>query len=59
MQGHIVRRVESVEGLGEMAIGLVPGFTGYPSLTAVVLEQIVGVVVREGKTHLSDNEDAV
>ena len=58
-QGHVVRRVESVEGLEERATGLVPGFAGYPSSTTVESERIVGVVVVEGKTRLSDDEDAV
>ena len=58
-QGHVEGRVEWVEVSGETAMGLVPGFAGYPSLTTVESERIVGVVVREGRTRLSDDEDVV
>ena len=58
-QGHIAGRVEWVEVSVEMATGLVPRFAGYPSSTTVESEQIVGVVVVEGVTHLSDDKDAV
>ena len=59
VQGHVKGRVEWVEGSEVVATGLVPGFAGYPSSTTVESERIVGVVVREGKTRLSDDEDAV
>ena len=58
-QGHVEGTVEWVEGSEVVATGLVPGFAGYPSSTTVESEQIVGVVVVEGRTHLSDDKDAV
>ena len=58
-QEHVEAKEGSVEVSVERGTGLVPGFTGYPSVTTVESERIMGVVVRGGKTHLSDDEDAV
>ena len=59
-QGLVVRRVGWVEVLEGRSTGLVPGFAAYPSSTTVESERVrVLVVVREGVTHLSVDEDAV
>ena len=60
VQEHVVETVEWVEGLGELATGLVPGLAYQLSSMIVGSERVVlMVVVREGETHLSDDEDAV
>ena len=44
---------------GSSHTGLVPDFMAYPSSTFVGMEWIEEVVVVAGRTHLSDDKDAV
>ena len=60
VQEHVVKMVEWVEELGELATGLVPGLAYQPSSTIVGSERVVLMVGwGDGRTRLSDDEDAV
>ena len=60
VQGHVVTTQEWVSEGVAYSMGLVPGFTSYPSLMTVESERVgVVVVVREGVTRMSVDKDVV